>query len=262
MDSSIVTVKRYRGTHENKLHDTLRQFINNIAVASTEYCKGYLAHLDYMDYNLLSTERGVYSLISVAIHGITPIHQSEMGVIRRVDRRRRGNYDRNRTASGRVDLWCYSKGIEYFFEFKRTFISPKRISGCTVPNKVVKSWRKVTNQIEEVKRGVALDSSYEGYEDHTYFIGMHLITLRQRSKKSNMLDTNFGDILSENKIRQWTGQMSPNVDSVIVWNIAQEEMKSRPIDWDRSDHEIQWEAIPCHLFCFKVERISQSRPIS
>ena len=211
-----------------------------------------------IDYNLLSSERGVYSLLSVAIHGITPIHQSEMGVIRRVDRRRRGNQDRHRTANGRVDLWCYSGGIEYFFEFKRTFISPKRIYGCAVPNKVAESWSKVTNQIAEVKRGVADDSSYEGYEDHTYFIGMHIITLRQRSKRSNMLEANFEDKLSENKMRQWAGKIYPDVDSVIVWNIAQEEMRSRPIDWDRSDRETEWEAIPCHLFCFKIERINRS----
>ncbi len=89
MNADISVIKRYRGTQENNVNDFLRQFVNNIASSSTNYCEQSLKQLGYMDNNLLATERGVYSLLSASVHAITPIHKSEMGVTRRKDRRRR-----------------------------------------------------------------------------------------------------------------------------------------------------------------------------
>ena len=252
MNTDISVIKKYRGTKEKKLNDFLLQFVNNIASSSTEYCKQHLKQLEYMDNNLIDTERGVYSLLSASVHAITPIHKSEMGVTRRRDRRRRGNQDQRKTATGRVDLWCYKDGIEFFLEFKRTYMSPENIIKLSVPGKVKDAWRTLTKQVDEVKRGVDKDPS-------TVFIGMHIITLRRRSSEEKKMKDALDDAecITRKKIISWSERLRRkerfSVDSIIEWKIGQDVHKSYAIEWDDDDEPTRWAAFPRHLFCFKIE---------
>ena len=256
MNADISVIKRYCGTQQKNVNVFLRQFVNNIASSSTNYCKQSLKQLGYMDNNLLATERGVYSLLSASVHAITPIHKSEMGVTRRVDRRRRENQDQSKTATGRVDLWCYKDGIEFFLEFKRTYISPENIIKLSVPGKIEVAWKTLTEQVNQVKGGVGKDLSYEGYESRTVFVGMHIITLRRTSKDRSKIDTALTECISPKKIRSWSEQLSRytrSIDSIIEWKIGQNTHKFCEIDWDDDDEPTRWAAFPRHLFCFKIE---------
>lgn len=256
MNADISVIKKYYGTQEKKVNDFLRQFVNNIASYSTDYCEESLKQLGYMDYNLLATERGVYSLLSASVHAITPIHKSEMGVTRRVDHRRRGNQDRREPAAGRVDLWCYKDGIEFFLEFKRTYISPENIIKLSVPGKIKDAWKILTEQVDQVRGGVDKDTSYQGYESHTVFVGMHIITLRRMSRDRSKIKDALAECIRPKEIRSWS-ELFPrpprSIDSIIEWKIGQNNHKFREIDWDDDDEPTQWAAFPRHLFCFKIE---------
>lgn len=255
MSADISVIKKYYGTQQKKVNGFLLQFVNNIASSSTEYCKQSLKIWDYMDYNLLATERGVYSLLSASVNAITPIHNSEMGVTRRRDHRRRGNQDQRKTETepvGRVDLWCYKDGIEFFFEFKRTYISPDNIIKPSVPGKIKGAWEELTNQVNDVKRGVGKDPS-------TVFIGMHIVTLRlsRRSRDQSKIKDALDDAecITRKKIRAWSELFprSPrSIDSIIEWKIGRNDHKFRAIESDNED-PIRWVAFPRHLFCFKIE---------
>ena len=252
--SDMVTITRYRGPRGARLRAFLKKYVENIGELSVEYCNVSLEKMKYMDYNLLSDERGSYSLMSAAMQRITPIHRSEFGVIRRVDRRRRGNQGRSRTASGRVDLWSYLNGVEYFFEFKRSYISPYHIYNNAVPGKIANSWTNLVNQVTAVKQGIAKDPDYQGYESRTYFIGLQIITLRQRSSRLETLQSIPINHISQNTLRTWLQNLAPNADDILAWRITPEEQRIRPIDWDNDGQELKWESMPCHLFCFKIER--------
>ena len=246
MSADISVIKKYYGTQQKKVNGFLLQFVNNIASSSTEYCKQSLKIWDYMDYNLLATERGVYSLLSASVNAITPIHNSEMGVTRRRDRRKRVNKDQEKIATGRVDLWCYKDGIEFFLEFKRTYISPENIIKLSVPGKIEVAWGTLTKQVDEVKRGVDKDPS-------TVFIGMHIITLRRMSKDRSKIEAALAECISHKKISSWSEKLPGSVDSIIEWKIGQYSHQFREIDWNRRGKPTQWAAFPRHLFCFKIE---------
>ena len=253
MNADISVIKRYRGTQEKNVNVFLRQFVNNIATYSTNYCKQSLRQLDVMDYNLLATERGVYSLLSASVHAITPIHKSEMGVTRRVDHRRRGNQDQKEEAIGRGDLWCYKDGIEFFLEFKRTYISPEKIIKPFVPGKIKDAWNTLTEQVDQVRGGVRKVLSYRGYESRTVFIGMHIITLRRMGRDLSKIEAALAECISHKKIRLWSEKLPRSVDSIIEWKIGQHTHQFREIDWNRRGKPTQWAAFPRHLFCFKIE---------
>ena len=255
MNSDISVIKKYSGTQRKKVNDFLWKFVNNIATSSTKYCRQSIKQWDYMDYNLLATERGVYSLLSASVDAITPIHKSEMGVIRRADLRKRGNQDKKKTAPGRVDLWCYKDGIEFFLEFKRTYISPKKTIETPVPGKIKDAWETLTAQVDEVKGGVREDPDYQGYESSTAFVGMHIITLRQTSKVLSKIEAALAEQrINRKTIKSWSEQLpKPTPNSIIEWNICQRTHKFREIDWNRKGKPIQWAAFPRHLFCFNIE---------
>ena len=202
MKIEIVTIKKYQGTRQKRLNSLLRQFVENIAALTTEYCDMWLEEYGDLDYNLLLNERGSYSLMAAAMQLITPMHQSEMSVVRKVDRRRRGNQDRDKTISGRIDLWAYSNGFEYYFEFKRSHVSPNQIINCSIPNKISVSWSTLINQISEVRDDLVIDPVYEDFENHTYFVGMHTITIRQRSKNRETLQSESVNHFSEYSLRK------------------------------------------------------------
>ena len=179
--------------------------------------------------------------MSASVHAITPIHKSEMGVTRRKDRRRRGNQDQRKTATGRVDLWCYKDGIEFFLEFKRTYISPENIIKPFVPGKIKNAWETLTEQVDQVRRGVGKDPSYQEYESRTVFVGMHIITLRRMSRDRSKIDAALAECISPKKIRSWSKQLlrstrsTRSIDSIIEWKIGQNTHKFCEIDWDDDD---------------------------
>ena len=254
MNTDISVIKRYSGTQEKKVKFFLREFVSNIASYSTKYCRQSIKEWDYMDYNLLATERGVYSLLSASVDAITPIHKSEMGVPRRKDLRKTVNKDKKKTATGRVDLWCYKDGIEFFLEFKRSYISPENIIKPFVPGKIKDAWNTLTEQVIQMKDGVGKDPDYQGYESRTVFVGMHIITLRRMSKDRSKIDTALAEFISPKKIRSWSKQLprsTISIDSIIEWKISQHDHKFREIDGN--DGKPRWVAFPRHLFCFNIE---------
>ena len=254
MTTNIITITKYRGDQEESLGSFLQQFVQNIAARSSQYSRLSLQDPGYLDYGLLTNERGSYSLMAAAMDRITPMHQSEMSVNRRVDRRNPANRDRRRERAGRVDLWSCSGGFEYFLEFKRANLSPKQIHGCMVPKKISESWKKLVNQITEVKRGVARNPDYRGYEDRTYFIGMQTITLRQRSRDRQTIQSPYANQLTQVKLREWAQRLFPNPDAVLAWQVASQKRRIRSIAWSEDGNEISWESFPCHLFCFRIDR--------
>ena len=255
MNTDISVIKEYRGTQQKNVNDFLWKFVSNIATSSTKYCRQYIKQWDYMDYNLLATERGVYSLLSASVDAITPIHRSEMGVIRRVDRRRQGNQDQEETATGRVDLWCDKDGIEFFFEFKRTYISPEYIINPFIPGKIKDAWKTLTEQVNRMRRGVGKNPDYEGYESSTVFVGMHIITLRQTSKDCNKIKAALAEErINCEIIKSWSEHLpKPTPNSIIEWNICQDAHKFREIGWHSDGKPKRWAAFPRHLFCFNIE---------
>ena len=188
-----------------------------------------------------------------SVHAITPIHKSEMGVTRRKDRRRRENQDQKKTATGRVDLWCYKDGIEFFLEFKRTYISPEKIIKPSFPGKIKDAWNTLTEQVDQMRGGVRKDPSYEGYESRTVFVGMHIITLRRMSRDWSKIEAALAECISRNKIISWSERLPRSIDSIIEWKIGQNTHKFCEIDWDDDDEPTRWAAFPRHLFCFKIE---------
>lgn len=254
MPNDIITITRYDGTHEDRLHSFLQQFVRNIAHRSRQYRRLWLREQGFLDYGLLTNERGSYSLMAAAMDRITPMHQSEMSVSRRVDYRNPANRDRPRERSGRVDLWSSYDRFEYFLEFKRAFLSPRHIHGCAVPEKIKVSWQKLLNQVAEVKRGVGRNPDYEGYEDRTYFIGMQTITLRQRSKNRKTIVSSYVNEFAEAELRRWAQTWSPTPDAVFAWRIAPQRHRICPIEWSEREEETKWASFPCHLFCFTIDR--------
>ncbi len=260
MPNNILTITRYRGPQENRLNTLLHRFVQNIANRSRNYSRLYFRDQDYLDNGLLTNERGSYSLMAAAMDRITPIHQSEMSVSRRVDYRNPANLDLPRERSGRVDLWSCFDEFEYFMEFKRTYLSPKQIHSCAVPKKIRNSWRSLSKQTTEVKRGVKRNPNYKGYEGRTYFIGMQIITLRQRSKNRETIQSAYVNHFTEDELRKWSRKLSPNPDAVFAWQITPQRHRIRPIAWNEDKEEVKWASFPCHLFCFTIMRNEPPRP--
>lgn len=253
-----MTIKRYQGSQKAKINSFLQRFVQNIAARSYQYSRLYLRDQNYLEYGLLTNERGSYSLMAAAMDRITPMHQSEMSVSRRVDYRDPANKNLPRERTGRVDLWSYFDEFEYFMEIKRTYLSPKQIHDCTVPQGVQDSWDGLVKQITEVKRGVGRNPDYKGYEDRTYFVGMQTITLRQRSKNRNTIQSADANQFTQVELRNWAQRLSPKPEAVFAWQITPQRHRIRPIAWS-GDEEIKWACFPCHLFCFTIERNDPSR---
>ena len=125
MPNNIITITRYNGTQQTRLHSFLQQFVQNIADRSRQYIRTYLQEQHQLAYGLLTNERGSYSLMAAAMDRITPVHESEMSVSRRVRLPKSGKPRPPRKRAGRVDLWSYFDRFEYFLEFKRIFLSPE-----------------------------------------------------------------------------------------------------------------------------------------
>ena len=254
MPDEVITITRYQGAQQARLHSFMQQFVQNIADRSRSYSCLYLRDHDYLEHGLLTNERGSYSLMAAAMDRITPVHQSEMSVNKRVDYRNRANRDLPRERAGRVDLWSYFDGFEYFMEFKRAFVTPKLIRSCAVPKKASGPWNDLLKQITEVKQGVRHNPDYDEYEDRTFFIGMQTITFRLRSKNCKTIKSTHNNQFTQAELRNWTQKLTRKPDAVFAWQITPERHRIRPIAWGDGDKAIKWASYPCHLFCFTIER--------
>ena len=254
MPDNIITIKKYQGTQQARLYSFLQQFVQNIADRSRQYSRLYFRDQGYLDYGLMTNERGSYSLMAAAMDRITPMHQSEMSVNRRVDYRNPANQDLPRERAGRVDLWASFNGFEYFMEFKRAFLSPRQIHNCAVPKGVWSPWGKLVNQITEVKQGVGRNDDYKDYEDRTYFVGMQINTLLQRSKNPKTIKSTYVNEFTQVELRDWAQQLHPRPDAVFAWQIASQKHRICPIAWNADKKETKWVSFPCHLFCFTIKR--------
>lgn len=250
---NIKTIKKYRGPKQGKVNEFLTKFVENIETCCHQYYFEHLAEREYAYYNLLANERGQYSLMSAAMHNVTPIHQSEASVIRRRDRRKTQNKNRAKSGGGRVDLWACSDGIEYFLEFKRSAASLSRVRN-EVPKKINKRWESLGRQVDEIKSGIKNDENYTDFESSTYFVGMHIITLFKSSEhKERLVNDDAGDETTR-IFKCLRKRFRRNPDLVLAWMLEDEKMRIIPTEWDDEDDESKWELIPFHLFCFIVEK--------
>ncbi len=254
MPNNVITITRYQCIQQTRLHSFMQRFVQNIADRSSSYGRLYLRDHDYLEHGLLTNERGSYSLMAAAMDRVTPVHQSEMSVNRRVDYRNQANQDLPRERIGRVDLWSYFDGFEYFMEFKRAFVTPNKIRGGGVPKKVSGPWNELVNQIAQAKQGVRHNPDYNGYEDRTYFIGMQIITFRLRSKNRETITSAQVNHFTQMELRNWAQQLTPNPHAVFAWQITPQRHRIRPISWGEDEEAIKWASYPCHLFCFTIER--------
>ena len=131
-------------------------------------------------------------------------------------------------------------------------MSPENIIKPSVPGTIKHAWEKLTDQVNEVKRGVDKDPS-------TVFIGMHIITLRRRSSGQEKIEAALdkAECITPEEIISWSERLCRkerfSVDCIIEWKIGQDAHKFYVIDWDDDDEPTQWGAFPRHLFCFKIE---------
>ncbi len=253
MPTKPITITRYRGPHEHENIFFLRTFVENIAKRSHKYSRLYLKEYGILANGLLTGERGSYSLMAAAMDRITPMYESEMSVHRRrVNRLDPKNEVDPGERTGRVDLWSCFRGLEYFMEFKRSYLSADYVHGCDVPKGIGDKWRELDEQVDAARQGVG---SNNGYEECTYFIGMHTITPYRTCQNEESINRSLeGDQFSVKKLRKWAKGLSPQPDAVFAWKIRKNRHKFCPISWDDDDRESRWETYPCHLFCFRIMR--------
>ena len=58
MPNNIITITKFRGAQQDRLHSFLQQFVQNIADRSRQYSRLYLRDQDHLEYGLLTNERG------------------------------------------------------------------------------------------------------------------------------------------------------------------------------------------------------------
>ena len=95
---------------------------------------------------------------------------------------------------------------------------------------------------------------YKGYEDRTYFIGMHTISLRQLSASRKIIESAYFNEFTAAGLKNWVQKLSPNLDAVFAWQIVAKKYRILPIEWTADEVETKWATFPCHLFCFTIAR--------
>src|SRR5271166_5298975 len=114
--------------------------------------------MDVLDgeHPLQKRERSMYSALAAAANSITPAHFSELSMKRAIKSAQQHSRSKKRAiesakqinSSGRVDLWCQWRNVEFVIELKRTTI------GLTQTNDRIglrNSWQSVTAQVTAVK---------------------------------------------------------------------------------------------------------------
>ena len=240
----VRVAKRYTGANERKINALIKEFVAKLAVCNRAYIKVCMAEWGYQDYPFLHKEREIYSLMSAAMYQITPVLQSESRVTKKRDRRNPINRGMEQEGSGRVDLWAYKDGIEYFFEFKRSYVALSTVrDGNNPPNLVSIPWNELDQQVKQVKAGLENGES-------TCCIGLQVIT-PYRSKQGN--EPFSPEKLTRREIEGWIGRIRPIPDAAL-WYIQEEELSLMPTRWDGEDEDeiVRWEFHPCHLFLFRI----------
>lgn len=237
----ITTVKSYRGRHQKRLNPFIEQFVNKIRVCNQKHYRYTIKHWGYPHHNLLYKERELYSLMTAAMHQLTPVYQSESKVIRLRDRRNPIHRGQERTAIGRVDLWAQIDSLEYYFEFKRSYCDIRYLSNRKDSNRIHRPWRNLVEQVKQVRAGLQ-------NEPNTCCIGLQVITpFKTGRNKSYLADRK----ISLNEIKSFVTRFQPSPEAVLWY---QNDKKSRvvPLDWDENDEETRWVLHPIQLFLFKI----------
>ncbi len=244
-ESMPVTIaESYAGHNEGAINPFIEQFVRNIKNCNRRHYAACIGNWEYPHHNLLYRERELYSLMAAAMHKLTPVHQSESKVIKRRDRRNPRNRDRARDRNGRVDLWAYKDDIEYYFEFKRSYVGVNNLFNRRVPDRVRRPWENLVEQVNQVRNGPALRN-----EQNTCCIGLQIITPYQNGRNRDMLlnQEEIGDAEIEDFIEKF--RRSPDA---VLWYQSDGQSKIIPIEWDNRDNEIRWVLHPCHLFLFTI----------
>ena len=244
----VNVAKKFDGQNEQKINALIKEYVAKIAICSQEYKDVCKEEWGYSHYNFLYKERAIYSLMSAAMHQITPVHQSESSVTRKRDRRIPINRGLEQEGSGRVDLWAYRGGIEYFFEFKRSYVSLNNVLGGDIPAQVHNPWSSLVQQVKEVNAGV-------NDEENSCYIGIQVITPYESSRSIDTLMERKKMVRRKKEIEKWIGdwfqEFVPNPD-VVLWYMNEEEMRIMPTKWDDDEREERWEFHPFHLFFFRI----------
>lgn len=158
------------------------------------------------------------------MHQITPVHQSESGVTKKRDRRNPIYRGMEQEGPGRVDLWAYKDGIEYFFEFKRSYVALSTVrDGNIPPDRVESPWIDLELQVNQVKAGLENGES-------TRCIGLQVIT-PYRSKAGN--EPFSPERLTRREIEGWIECFHPTPDAVL-WYVQEGELSLMPTDGMRN----------------------------
>ena len=87
MSENVQRLRKYRGTNERKVNSFIEEMVFTIKTYETKHARTCKKEFGYPHNNFLYRERQMYSLMSAAIHNITPIHQSESWVVKTKDGR-------------------------------------------------------------------------------------------------------------------------------------------------------------------------------
>ncbi len=240
----VMIAKPYVGHNQDVIHPLIKKFVRNIENYNRKHYTTCIANWEYPHHNLLYGEREIYSLMAAAMHQLTPVHQSESRVIRRRDRRNPKNRGREREGNGSVDLWAYSDGIEYYFEFKRSYVGINSLLNGRVPDRVHRPWTNLVEQVNQVRNGPNLRN-----EPDTCCIGLQVITpYRSGGNKDTLLS--LGEIVND-EIEGFFEEFDPNPDAVL-WYRSDRRSRIIPTEWDKKGNETKWVLHPCHLFLFTI----------
>ena len=241
----VNVAKRYAGKNERKINAFIKELVAEVAKCNRKYIEVCMKEWGYPHYNLLYQERAIYSLMSAAMHQITPVHQSESGITRKRDRRNPINRGRDPRGGGRVDLWAYKDGIEYYFEFKRSYVALSTVRAGKVPIQVKKPWKCLVQQVKEVADG--LENG-----ENACCMGLQVIT-PYRSKAGN--EPFRHEELTRREIKDWIKcKCFRPIPDAVLWYIQEKESRSIPTGWAEKDEDkvTRSEFHPCHLFFFRI----------
>ena len=247
MSENVQRLRKYRGTNERKVNSFIEEMVFTIKKYEIKHARTCIKEFGYPHNNLLYRERQMYSLMSAAIHNITPIHQSESWVVKTKDRRNPKNRNRPRKSGGRCDLWAYNDGIEFYFEFKRSYVSVDNVmtDDTPIPAVVARPWKSLHQQVSEVRRTIKED----GGGENACCVGLHVITPYRSSKnKENLLDCKN---IESRCIKAWMKRLVPGADTVLYY-CNEKDIRIIPIRWNENDCAEKWVLHPCHLFFFRI----------
>lgn len=178
------------------------------------------------------------------MHKLTPVHQSESRVIKWRDRRNPRNRNREREGNGRVDLWAYKDGINYYFEFKRSYVGMSNLLNGRVPLRIRRPWTRLVEQVSQVKNGPDLRN-----EPNTCCLGLQIITPYKGGKNRDVLQNQAQ--IGGDKLENFIEQFHRTPDAVL-WYKTDSESRIIPTEWDENENETRCVLHPCHLFLFKI----------